>query len=429
MYFAQVSTLLVTLLTQCVIPWVLSEHLECSIMVKVAQLQEECHRTLARDNQSLKTGCNGMWDNITCWPPARVGEVVVVPCPHFPGFFLDIKANVSRTCTSAGWTDLSLSYFLACGYNNKTPPTAKFYRVVKTIYTVGHSLSLFSLTVAIVILCIFSKLHCTRNYIHMHLFMSFILRAISVFIKDLVLFEGGESNHCSKVSAGCKAAMVFFQYCIMANFSWLLVEGLYLHTLLVISLFSEKKYFWWYILIGWGSPLLFIIAWTLARLHLDNVGCWQNIDSSVWWIIRGPNLVFILVNFVLFTCIIRILIQKLHSPDVGLNKSSQQYTRLAKSTLLLIPLFGINYIVFVFFPDNFNPNVKMVFDLVIGSFQGFIVAVLYCFLNGESIQMHHGLVQQQLCPRTQETAELWTQLSTSRKPASPLWTLSTLLPQ
>lgn len=47
--------------------------------------------------------------------------------------------------------------------------------------------------------------------------------------------------------------------------------------------------------------------------------------------------------------------------------------RLAKSTLLLIPLFGMHYTVFAFFPDNFEAEVKLVFELVVGSFQVRIV--------------------------------------------------------
>lgn len=43
--------------------------------------------------------------------------------------------------------------------------------------------------------------------------------------------------------------------------------------------------------------------------------------------------------------------------------------RLAKSTLLLIPLFGINYIIFAFVPDQIHPRLRLVFDLIPGSFQ------------------------------------------------------------
>ncbi|NP_001310171.1 vasoactive intestinal peptide receptor 1 precursor [Coturnix japonica] len=369
----------------CLLSAASSTRPECSIMLEIEEERSQCLAEIAEDNQT--SGCRRQWDNITCWPEAQVGAVVVKPCPKYFRFLTTFLGNVSRNCTSQGWTDVyPAPYAVACGYDSNSTPGEEqtaFYGTVKTGYTIGHTLSLIALTAAMIILCLFRKLHCTRNYIHMHLFMSFIMRAIAVFIKDVILFESGEPEHCFVSSVGCKAMMVFFQYCVMANFFWLLVEGLYLHTLLVISFFSERKYFWWYILIGWGAPSVFITAWTVVRIYFFNVGCWEEIiESPIWWIIKTPILVSILVNFILFICIIRILVQKLHSPDVGHNETSQ-YSRLAKSTLLLIPLFGIHYIMFAFFPDNFKAEVKLVFELVVGSFQGFVVAVLYCFLNGE----------------------------------------------
>uniref|UniRef100_A0A3Q1HAY4 Adenylate cyclase activating polypeptide 1b (pituitary) receptor type I n=1 Tax=Acanthochromis polyacanthus TaxID=80966 RepID=A0A3Q1HAY4_9TELE len=164
------------------------------------------------------------------------------------------------------------------------------------------------------------KLHCTRNFIHMNLFVSFILRAISVFIKDGVLYAKEDSEHCLIHTLECRAVMIFFHYCVLSNYFWLFIEGLYLFTLLVETFFPEKRYFY--------CPVLFISCslfqqepqqCLLTRLQL----CWDmNDNAAIWWVIKGPVLASIMINFVLFIGIIVILVQKLQSPDIGGNESS-----------------------------------------------------------------------------------------------------------
>ncbi|KAM4704858.1 pituitary adenylate cyclase-activating polypeptide type I receptor [Rhinophrynus dorsalis] len=348
-------------------------------------------------NDSLP-GCPGMWDNITCWMPAVVGKVAYIHCPAMFSMIdedsivsLDTPEEqqsegvISRNCTENGWSDPFPHYSDACDFDvNETGPDQDTYFLsVKALYTVGYSTSLVALTTAMVILCRFRKLHCTRNFIHMNLFVSFILRAISVFIKDEVLFAEHDSNHCHVSTVECKAVMVFFHYCVMSNYFWLFIEGLYLFTLLVETFFPERRYFYWYTIIGWGTPLICVTIWAILRLHFDNRGCWDmNTNTALWWVIKGPVIGSIMINFVLFVGIIIILVQKLQSPDIGGNESSI-YLRLARSTLLLIPLFGIHYTVFAFSPENVSKRERLVFELGLGSFQGFVVAILYCFLNGE----------------------------------------------
>ncbi|KFP25517.1 Pituitary adenylate cyclase-activating polypeptide type I receptor, partial [Colius striatus] len=298
----------------------------------------------------------------------------------FPTVF-DI-GDISRNCTEDGWSEPFPHYYDACGFDENE--TESDNQVQMGLVCYFHKIILFFLS-SFYLPCSFlsRKLHCTRNFIHMNLFVSFILRAISVFIKDGVLYAEQDGNHCFISTVECKAVMVFFHYCVMSNYFWLFIEGLYLFTLLVETFFPERRYFYWYTIIGWGTPTICVTVWAVLRLHFDDTGCWDmNDNTALWWVIKGPVVGSIMINFVLFIGIIVILVQKLQSPDIGGNESSI-YLRLARSTLLLIPLFGIHYTVFAFSPENVSKRERLVFELGLGSFQGFVVAVLYCFLNGE----------------------------------------------
>lgn len=88
------------------------------------------------------------------------------------------------------------------------------------------------------------------------------------------------------------------QYGIVANYCWLLVEGIYLHNLLVVAVFSERSYFTLYLCIGWGerrgagspslspvplraspvpahfpagAPMLFLIPWVVVKFLYENI--------------------------------------------------------------------------------------------------------------------------------------------------------------
>eukprot|EP00062_Callorhinchus_milii_P021287 gi/632977855/ref/XP_007905579.1/ PREDICTED: vasoactive intestinal polypeptide receptor-like [Callorhinchus milii] len=275
--------------------------------------------------------------------------------------------EIQRNCTALGWSDPVPPYHVACHIEDlgEIPQSQVSYlATLKVLYTTGHVVSLIALITAISIFCLFRKLHCTRNYIHIHLFTSFVLRVTSIFIKDVVLFADEDINHCTISTVTCKWAVSLSQFCVLANFSWLLVEGLYLQTLLALTFVSDRRYFWWFIGIGWGQ-------------------CWDNYDNAYRWVIKASILVTIFVTFLIFLNVIRILIHKICSGRLG-GVDRQQCLRLAKSTLLLIPLFGVHYVVFALVPERVGLHARLCFELVLGSLQGFIIALLYCFLNSET---------------------------------------------
>ncbi|KAM9493406.1 parathyroid hormone 2 receptor [Clarias gariepinus] len=353
--------------------------------------------------------CAPGWDGLICWPQGSLGTLTKVPCPRY---IYDFNHNgyAYRKCDVNGtwfslenrtWVNYSeCLWFLTPG---KERGKKDFFERLHIMYTVGYAVSFSSLLVAIFIIGYFRRLHCTRNYIHMHLFVSFMLRAVSIFLKDLVVDANGGMQQYDAVLmddinvvsispldktqyVGCKITVLLFIYFLATNYYWILVEGLYLHSLIFMAFFSDFKYLWGFTLIGWGVPALFVSAWAVVRAILADARCWELSAGNIKWIYQVPILTAIGLNFILFVNIVRVLATKIRETNAGRYDTRKQYRKLAKSTLVLVLVFGVHYIVFVGMPHTFTGlgwELRMYCELFFNSFQGFFVSIIYCFCNGE----------------------------------------------
>ncbi|XP_006898638.1 PREDICTED: glucagon-like peptide 2 receptor [Elephantulus edwardii] len=368
---------------------------------KWAQYKEKCLKDLLQEPPGLF--CHGTFDRYACWPHSSPGNVSV-PCPSYlPWWREESSGRVHRRCLAQGiwqtqenstnvWQDES-----ECAEDSSFKNTVEHRALLSSLqlmYTVGYSLSFISLFLALALLLCLRKLHCTRNYIHMNLFASFILRALAVLVKDVITYNSYAQkpdsvsdwlSYIPQVSSSCRSAQILLHYFVGANYSWLLVEGLYLHALLGPSLLFERRLWPSYLLVGWGFPVLYVVPWSIVRAHLENKGCWgTNENKKIWWIIRGPMLLCVTVNFFIFLKILKLLISKLKAHQMCFRHYKY---RLAKSTLVLIPLLGVHEILFSFITDDqvegFARLIRLFVQLALSSFHGLLVAFLYCFANGE----------------------------------------------
>uniref|UniRef100_A0A672P2E8 Glucagon receptor-like n=1 Tax=Sinocyclocheilus grahami TaxID=75366 RepID=A0A672P2E8_SINGR len=347
-----------------------------TLMARWMMYRDECFLNISREPPMTGLVCNRTFDKYACWPDALPNTTVSVACPWYLPWHKEVRHGfVYLECDADGQYSKQKNVS-ECLSRDPTQINMQHYgRILsqfRTMYTIGYSLSLAALVLALGILVAFRKLHCMRNNIHMNLFASFILRASSILIKDLSVTP--KSTCAFQTAVGCRVAMVMMQYSILANNYWLLVEGIYLHSLLVVTVLTERNYFAIYQCIGWGAPLIFVLPWVIVKYLYENEECWvQNINMEYWWIIRSPILLAVLINFFIFIHIIKILVSKLRAHQM---RYSDYKFRLAKSTLTLIPLLGIHSVLFSFVTDESTSHgalslrlTKLFIDLFFNSFQ------------------------------------------------------------
>ena len=222
------------------------------------------------------------------------------------------------------------------------------------------------------------------------------------------------TNHCSQINEyqttfiPCKIVAVLLQYFVTANFCWLLVEGIYLSLLLQTSSVTSKFTITPFAILGWGVPWLSVIVWTCVmwltdpdKIVLDEGmgvmykmgSCWLEQAGASFvhqrqfqWLIQIPIFITLGLNVYIFTSVVSVV-------NIKLRASNTDYKiRLARSTLSLIPLLGIQYGFTVWMEDLSWEDSEIGYEWLLVQFfmksifnrmPGILVALIYCFFNSE----------------------------------------------
>ncbi|XP_051860373.1 diuretic hormone receptor [Drosophila albomicans] len=330
--------------------------------------------------------CNTQFDSILCWPRTARGTLAVLQCmDELQGIHYDSSKNATRFCHYNGsWAQYT--NYDACAHLPAPETVPEFETIVELptiIYYIGYALSLVSLTLALIVFAYYKELRCLRNTIHANLFFTYIMSALFwiLLLSVQISIRSGLSS--------CIALVTLFHFFTLTNFFWMLVEGLYLYMLVVKTFSGDNIRFNIYASIGWGGPALFVVTWAVAKgltvsYNTDkyDINCPWMEETNVDWIFQGPVCAVLIINLTFLLRIMWVLITKLRSANTV---ETRQYRKAAKALLVLIPLFGITYLVVLAGPSESGLMGHMfaVLRAVLLSTQGFWVSLFYCFLNSE----------------------------------------------
>ncbi|XP_069815517.1 calcitonin receptor [Dendropsophus ebraccatus] len=359
-------------------------HEDARAREKIMISQFKCYERMKRDPPYSKSGiyCNRTWDGWLCWDDTPAGHNVTQNCPdYFPDF--DTTERASKYCDERGnWfqhpeSNRTWSNYTMC--ISFTKEKLKNAYILYYMAIVGHALSILSLLISLGIFFYFKSLSCQRITLHKNLFFSYVLNSLFTIVHLTAVVPDLELVRRGPVS--CKVLQFFHQYMMGCNYFWMLCEGIYLHTLIVVAVFAEEQHLHWYYLLGWGFPLVPTSIHAFARTKYFNDNCWMSVETHLLYIVHGPIMAALLVNLFFLLNIVLVLVTKLRDTH---RAESNMYMKAVRATLILVPLLGIQFVIFPWRPENRLAG--EIYDYIMHilmHYQGLLVATIFCFFNGE----------------------------------------------
>ncbi|KAK3103548.1 hypothetical protein FSP39_020081 [Pinctada imbricata] len=253
---------------------------------------------------------------------------------HVRAIYLDsTKMFAYKDCTENGtwWvhpeSGKDKAFYDSCHNFNSTEQTSDSHHRHVYIFIAGYSISLAMLLVSLFIFFKFRQLRCDRITIHKNLFISYIINGVFWILYFILAVLNG--NVLLQNPVWCQVLHVVAQYSVVCNFAWMFCEGLYLHTVMMKAFTSGKWIIVTCYVTGWGKQFLCVSSAVITTL------------------------------------------------------------KAARATLILIPLLGLQFLLFPLRPARDSPLLEpyTYAIAVVISLQGSFVSFMYCFCNGEVLTL------------------------------------------
>ncbi|CAG9782353.1 unnamed protein product [Diatraea saccharalis] len=259
-------------------------------------------RKITMTNTDLKY-CEAYFDSVICWKPTPAGNTTFENCPDVR--LSDPTKLAFRTCGQSGlWLNRRQIESSVAGWTNYTPcfpanvkhlfdqvtdddnaqikskALIQIARNTRILDIIGFSVSLIALVLSLFIFTRFRSLKNHRNRIHKSLFTAMILQYLlqQLLYIDQEFARSRPGDHFISTNSSihvientpyvCEIFYVLLEYFISAMFIWMLIEGIYLNSLVSIAAFKYRVSYVIYYSVGWGVPFIITAVWAvITALH------------------------------------------------------------------------------------------------------------------------------------------------------------------
>uniref|UniRef100_A0A4W3J6E0 Adhesion G protein-coupled receptor D1 n=1 Tax=Callorhinchus milii TaxID=7868 RepID=A0A4W3J6E0_CALMI len=247
---------------------------------------------------------------------------------------------------------------------------------LSAITYVGCSISIVCLCVTLITFAILSSVSTIRNQrYHIHGNLAFAILVAQLLLLVSFRFYPG--------TLPCTTLAILLHFFFLSAFSWMLVEGLHLYSMVVKVFGSEESKHLCYYGIGWGSPLVICVVSVTSAFasYGKEDNCWLSLERGAIWAFVAPALFVILVNIGILIAVTRI-ISRISSDNYKMHGDANAFKLTAKAVAVLLPILGISWAFGVLAINKHTLIFQYMFALF-NSLQGFFIFLFHCLLNSE----------------------------------------------